>query len=209
MNFSTFLRNKYSILILGIATVIYLINISNKESVLPKNLTTTSVSNQKNDLGPVTASALKPFNSVQGKTLVQNAVAEKNNTEKTLETRVPWEELHQKWLEELKSFLVSISDRDGLRMFKAYAESREKYLNEGNKIGKKNQQLNAIKPLTRKQEDQLAVESSDNFKKSNEMNKKIFGQHYDAVKKLHKEFEESIQVYSRDMPISLDLSFED
>lgn len=209
MHFSTFLRNKYSILILGIATVIYLVNISNKESIVVKPQTPSVVSNQQNNLVTVKTNASKTSGHVEVNKTIQNELVDKNNAIKNSETQVPWEELHQKWLEELKTFLVSINEKDGSKMFKAYIESREKYLKEDNRLGKKYQKLSSFKPLTLKQEDQLAVESSENFRRANERNKKNFGQHYDAVKKFYREFEDSIQVYSRDMPISLDLSFED
>lgn len=207
MHFSTFLRNKYSILILGIAIIIYLVNISNKNSILTKNLAATSISKQKNNLSPVAPHAIKASNNIQEKQSIQNEVVVREDDEENVEYQLLWEEINVKWNEELKNFLISISQREGLRMFNAYTEAHKRFLKEQDRIDKKYQKLNAIKPLSEKQHNQFGAESSKNSKKANERNKKIFGQYYNLVKNFHKEFEESIQVYSRDNPIFFDLNF--
>jgi NACalpha-BTF3-like transcription factor len=92
-------------------------------------------------------------------------------------------------------------------MFAAYVEARENYLKEDARLGIKYQKIHSSKIFDRKKEDQLAVESAEVFDRATEINKKIFGQYYSAVKKIHKEYEDSIQVYSRDIPISLDFGF--
>jgi hypothetical protein len=202
-------RNKYFILVFGIVVALSLIGITSKTSILTNNLPISS-SNHKNNLSPVTPmSADKYSNNTQNKIFIQSEKSDKKSTEKTLESQVPWQELNEKWNEELKSFLITINDRDGLRMFNAYAEARIKYLKEDAKLGEKYRQIQNSKPVDNVKEDQFAIESAEVFKKATEVNKKIFGKHFIAVKKFHKEFEESIQVYSRDMPISLDFGFDD
>lgn len=64
MHFSTFFRNKFSILILGIAVVIYLVIVSSKKSFLTKNLPISSVLNQKNNLSSIASGVNKSSESM-------------------------------------------------------------------------------------------------------------------------------------------------
>jgi beta-glucosidase/6-phospho-beta-glucosidase/beta-galactosidase len=87
--------------------------------------------------------------------------------------------------------------------------ARLKYLEEDIKLGELYQQIQNSKPVDRVREDQFAIENDKIFRKRTELNKKIFGKYFASVRIFHREFEESIQVYSRDMPIGLDNGFDD
>lgn len=146
---------------------------------------------------------------LQSKISIRREKAKKKTIEASGESQVPWQELNEKWEEELKGFLISISETDGLKMFNSYVDARKIYLKENDKLGEKYQKIQNTTPVDHIKEDQLAVESAEVFKNATQINKRIFGQHFSSVKTFHKEFEESIQVYSRDMPISLDFGFDD
>lgn len=200
--------NRKKILILGLVIIVILSMIGvSKRSSSSNNLKISSELSDRNISSLVRKSSHKNTNNIHDKTPIQNELINKISTKEIVESQVPWEELHEKWLEELKIFLISINDKDGQRMFNEYLEARENYLKEDARLGEKYQQIHSSKIFDRKKEDQLAVESAEVFNKATEVNKKIFGQYYSAVKKIHKEFEDSIQVYSRDMPISLDFGF--
>ena len=202
-------KNKFLILVLGVIAFLCLIGITKKKSVLTNNLEISSLSNTKNNSSSIKINADKTSSLNQDKISIRNEAIEKKGSERTEESQVPWQELNEKWNEELKSFLISINDREGLRMFNAYADARIGYLKEDARLGLKYQQIQASKPVDREKEDQFAVEANEVFKKAAKVYKKIFGLHYNAVKKFYKEFEKGIQVYSRDNFISLDFGFND
>lgn len=199
-------RKKILIVVLIIIVALSLISVSRRLSSVD-NMKISSGLNGRNNLSFAIKSSHKTTANIHNKNSIQNELINTISTKEIVESQVPWEELHEKWLEELKGFLISISDKDGQRMFNEYLEARENYLKEDTRLGEKYQQIHSSKVFDRKKEDQLAVESAEVFDKATEVNKKIFGQYYPSVKKIHKEFEDSIQVYSRDMPISLDFGF--
>lgn len=199
-------RKKLLIFILIIMVALSLIIVSKRLSSVD-NMKISSALNDRNNLSFVIKSSHKTTTNFHNKTSLQSELINSINTKEIVESQVPWEELHEKWLEELKGFLISISDKDGQRMFNEYLEARENYLKEDKRLGDKYKKIQTSEKFDRKKEDQFATESADVFNKATEVNKKIFGQYYSSVKKIHKEFEDGIQVYSRDMPISLDFGF--
>lgn len=199
-------RNKFLILVLVIAAAFSLIAVTKKRPTA-NNLKAPSLLNPKKKLSPMIVSSDKASSNIQEKISIKNEVITSEFDEEYPDYEAFWLEINEKWNEDLKNFIISISPNDGARMFHAYVEAHKRYLKEQDRIVRKYQKLNAIKPLSEKQHDQFGAETSKNSKKANEVNKKIFGQHYSDVKNFHKEFEESIQVYSRDKPIFFDLNF--
>lgn len=199
-------KKKFLIFALTVVAALSLVGVTKKGPITNK-LNTPALVKPKNNLSPVVVSINKASNNTQEKKSIQNEVVDSEFDKEYAEYQVFWNEINEKWNEELKNFLISLGQGEGLRMFNAYVESHKRFLKEQDRLARKYQKINAIKPLSEEQHDLFGAENSKNSKKANERNKKIFDQHYNAVKKLHKEFEESIQVYSRDQPIYFDLNF--
>lgn len=123
--------------------------------------------------------------------------------------RVPWKELNDRWLEELKKFLVLNDSAKGIEKFNEYIKVREKSFKEMDYNGLKMQRLYSQNPVNAILEKKLSDESSEIVKRYGDKTRSIFGEDYLKVKQLYKDYEKSIQSYSLGGPLSVDFGFED
>lgn len=135
------------------------------------------------------------------------------------EGSVPWEELDEKWMEDLKTFIIGLDPETGANRFHAYSVIHKKW-NDYNKVFTKEANKFVTKYRTldsppiysnNKAYDKLTQEWSMAFENHRQQTKLIFGKHYADLKKLNAEFTDSIQGYGRDpeVPLGNDPAFLD
>ena len=123
--------------------------------------------------------------------------------EKKPESAVPWEELNERWMEEVKTLITGLDPETGENRFHAYSVVRKKW-DEYNKLHSEK-----TKAAGKKSNDKLDQEWIKAFDVYKQQTKLIFGKHYLEVKRLNTEFTESIQSYGRDpqVPIGIEPAF--
>lgn len=120
---------------------------------------------------------------------------------------VPWEEIQKLWMDELRDFITSVDSVEGEAIFQSFLIEKRRFNEEEKLIGKKLNKMWQQKPLDRKLQKKLFDESADSIERYKRNTKKIFGKHYLKVQKFSEEFNHSIQLYSRDMPVSVEIAF--
>jgi hypothetical protein len=121
---------------------------------------------------------------------------------------IPWKKLQKEWHRQLRDYIIQINPNDGDYMFERYRVAQADYLKRHYEIGLKIQKLYEEKVLNKDLEKKLINESSDIMEQAVSINKKIFGPNYKQVRDFLHEYESSIQVYSRDINLSVDFGFE-
>lgn len=124
---------------------------------------------------------------------------------------ITWQELEDKWMEELNSFLLSADYINGESIFTELSKERQKFKVKNDAITAKWQQLHASGIKSGLLVDELEEKSADEIEEYRNEIKRILGPHYLSVKKLYKEYETSIQAYARDpkAPIGVEIGLVD
>lgn len=110
-------------------------------------------------------------------------------------TSLPWDDIDEGWKNQLKEYLVSIDPEKGEEMFSAYLEEKKKYVERVDFTDAESgvsEDLNAPDLIAEQdsKEGELERIHLQNLKD-------IFGDHFNQVEALHKEYVESIQYLNR------------
>lgn len=130
-----------------------------------------------------------------------------NSNNITNSSQIPWEDIQQLWIDELSVFITSVDPVEGEAILQTFLKEKARFNEEEKIIGRKLEKMWQQKPLNRDLQNKLAAESADAIDRYRNNAKKIFGKHYQAIHKFSEEFNQSIQVYSRDMPVSVEIAF--
>ena len=110
-------------------------------------------------------------------------------------TALPWDDIDEGWKNQLKEYLVSIDPEKGEEMFSAYLEEKKKYVERVDFTDAESgvsEDMNAPDLVVEQdsKEGELERIHVQNLKD-------IFGDHFNQVEALHKEYVESIQYLNR------------
>jgi hypothetical protein len=125
------------------------------------------------------------------------------------EPLVPWDELNENWMNELKELLLSIDNESGHKMFRAYLNEKKQFNKRTKQISEKLHKLFQDEIKNELLIKKLQDKSSYSIENHRLRIKKIFGQHYNDVKKHYIDYEASIQVYARSHALTIDIGFLD
>lgn len=164
----------------------------------------------KNSELKLRASSLIEDKKKENQSQVKNEVLDdaKMATTKETEDSVPWKDLNDNWMIEVKKHLLTVNPNGGAEMFILYTLERTKSMEEFEAVNLKIAEAVKKGPENKKLLDKL---NQDAWKIRQEMQKntkKIFGKYYKDIKEQYAEYEDSIQIYSRDIPISIEYGFD-
>lgn len=128
---------------------------------------------------------------------------------------VPWDDLSNKWNEELKDFIKGIDSQNGEKMFKEYLQSKKDFEKQIKIISEQlaktyqyDEEKDDITFIDKKKYDKLNDQINDEHLILTRKTKKIFGKHYSQVNEYYKGFKQSIQAYySGEGEIAIDPAF--
>lgn len=128
---------------------------------------------------------------------------------------VPWDDLSNKWNEELRDFIKGIDSQNGEKMFKEYVQSKKDFEKQIKIISEQlaktyhyDEKKDDITFIDKKKYDKLNDQINDEHLILTRKTKKIFGKHYSQVNEYYKGFKQSIQAYySGEGEIAIDPAF--
>lgn len=115
---------------------------------------------------------------------------------------VPWDDLSNKWNEELKDFIKGIDSQNGEKMFREYVQSKKDFEKQIKIISEQlaktyhyDEKKDDITFIDKKKYDKLNDQINDEHLILTRKTKKIFGKHYSQVNEYYKDFKQSIRAY--------------
>lgn len=110
---------------------------------------------------------------------------------------IPWDEIEENWKTSLRDYLVSVDPEKAEEMLSAYLEEKKKYTDRVSFSTSEN----GVSQDDAASSEEPVIEGDGKEGEVERMHaenlKEIFGDHYDGVESLHKEFLESVQYLSR------------
>ena len=112
-------------------------------------------------------------------------------------SQLPWDDIEEGWKTHLKDYLVSVDPEKAEAMFSAYMEEKKKYVE---RVDFSDAEAGVTEDSTTVSSDPLIEQDGKegDLESSHQANlKEIFGDHFNHIESLHKEYVESVQYLNR------------